>query len=221
MVVKWDVLDCNWALPVKLITAANGRFRPFVLQWIECAKLLKYDYEVFDLGGLGFGTPCVEVDENFHKYGAYVSSFEAWPTRALFKPRVVAAGLAKSREPIVWLDADAWPMARLDGALGDSDVALVRRHGVRPIWSRYNAGVIFFAPNEAACAFVAEWELATNAERNDQLALNRLITQRGYKVRELPPEYNADPDHVGARVIHLRGGKLTRQLGEDLVNPAV
>ena len=56
---------------MKIVTAANDKFKTYVdVLQRQCDKL-KYDLEVYDLGGLGTGIPAAVKHNHFQKHGWY------------------------------------------------------------------------------------------------------------------------------------------------------
>lgn len=195
---------------MKFVTAGNARFRPIVDQWVQHVTALGLSYEVYDLGGLGYGTPFEEPNLDFQRDGVYRTQHTAWETRALFKPRVVSRELSTAcDETICWLDADAWIVAPID-ASGDYDIGVCKRKGGNPDkFGRYNAGVVFFQPTDAARIFVQVWSRVTKELGNDQVALNELLVPPARaRVKEFPHGYNAATIGDDTRILHLRGTKL-------------
>jgi hypothetical protein len=73
---------------MRLITAGNAKFSNFIAKSVEKARLLGYQYQVYDLGGLWFGKNMFIEDESFHKHGHYLI-LETWKTKALHKPTII------------------------------------------------------------------------------------------------------------------------------------
>ena len=233
-----------------LITAANFALKDYVLQSMASAKSLGYELLVYDLGGLGVegSIPFAVNDESFQKDGFYVLLDNGrWKSRSLFKPAVVKNAMASRPTTfIVWLDADAQVIRAIDDIVGDYDIGVTSRrlsgkeswrwpNLKNHVWEKYfqyymgelNAGVIFFAPTDAARAFVEQWGAKTQELQNDQLALNRLINPRNEQLmhrdvlirdytegtlrfRTFPAEhynycYFPRKPGTGVRIVHYKG----------------
>jgi len=92
-----------------LITAADLRFREIAEEWIDHAKKWGYNYSVYDLGNLGFGTKGFEVqDLNFITRGYYNSYHGQWKSTGLHKPAIIGHALNTNADNIGYLDADAF-----------------------------------------------------------------------------------------------------------------
>jgi hypothetical protein len=208
---------------MRLITAANARFKDMVTDWIAKVTTLGYAYQVYDLGGLNIGTPMTEVDANFHSLGYYREFENGWKSRSIFKPKVVGEAIRTFKEQIIWLDADAMlekPFGDLSGNydIGVADRNKAERQLVKNFMSSgqwpdamlrgfHNAGFIIFNPTPAAGAFVEKWKTYTDAYHNDQLALNKLLSEgKHFTVKRFSTEYN-DKELTGRTIVHHMTGR--------------
>ncbi|HVM61071.1 MAG TPA: hypothetical protein VMV72_09405 [Verrucomicrobiae bacterium] len=185
-----------------LVTAGDWRFQAFVEQSVMAAQKFGYDISAYDLGRLGFGIPFAVEHATFQQFGYYGDALPGaddknpfrWRTRALFKPALVRHAMAANPgRYVVWMDGDAMLNAPIDEiASNDYDVGVtVRRitetwrypnaanrafaHAAKFRAGELHAGVMFFAPTEAARSFVEKWARLTDQMGNDQLALNKLV----------------------------------------------
>lgn len=209
-------------MKIKVITAANFRYKNLVIESMIQCKRFGYDYQVYDLGGLGFGKPFPELNEYFQARGFY-SEFNketGWRTRALFKPGVIKDALeCNPGTMLLWLDADA----RIEKDLGeigeDFDIALALREKMeleyssyaggwtKKLLGRHNAGVIFFRPTQNTRTFVDRWKSLTAEIGNDQRALHLLMGKEPIKIKELPHIYNDSKMTKETVIRHLKGGR--------------
>lgn len=212
-------------MKIKIITAANFRYKDLVIKSIIQCKKFGYDYEIYDLGGLGFGKSFPEKNKHFQEDGIY-SVFKkeiGWFTKALFKPGVIKNALeCNPNRILLWLDADAMIMKSLGEIGEDFDLALVvreeieleygncRKGLVRELLGRYNAGVVFFNPTDNTKEFVGDWGKLTTEIGNDQYALHLLRDK--IKVKELPFVYNDSKLTKDTIIYHARG-RRSKDLG--------
>ncbi|MGA3164077.1 MAG: hypothetical protein ABSD77_07795 [Verrucomicrobiota bacterium] len=245
------------AKSILLITAANYALKDYVLQSMASAKSLGYELLVYDLGmdkygtRLGFGIPFPVDNESFQKDGFYVRLLNGfWASQSLFKPLVVEHAMASHPTKfIVWLDADARVIRPIDDIVGDYDIGVTTRkpsvndlwrwaNAKNHVWEKYSqyigelgAGVIFFAPTDAARAFVGRWKAKTQELQDDQFALNQLINPRNEQLmhrdvlirdytegtlrfRTFPAEhyncYSSRKPGADVRIVHYKGkGEIT------------
>lgn len=203
---------------MKFITAANARYKPIIGQWIQCLNKIGYSYEIYDLGGLGLGRPFNETNKDFQINGIYKTEFTLWNTKALFKPSVILDAIIDAKEPIVWLDADAWIQDSINEILQPNyDIGVAVRDLNNPTqksasskqYSKYNAGVIFLNPTDATKQFVREWYELTIKYGNDQYALNMLLlNNKTIKIHEFSYKFNDIDMSEDTKILHLRGGKF-------------
>jgi len=207
-------------MEIKIITAANFRYKDLAIESMVQCKKHGYDYQVYDLGKLGFGKSFPELNECFQTKGFY-SEFNkevGWFTRALFKPAVIKNALeCNPNTKLLWLDADARIERNLGEIEGDFDLALALREKmeieysdcaggwVKKLFGKYNAGVIFFSPTQNTKAFVEEWKSLTMKIGNDQYALHLLLNKKPMEIKELPHIYNDSTLTKETLICHLKG----------------
>lgn len=207
-------------MKIKVITAANFRYKDLVIESMIQCKKFGYDYQVYDLGGLGFGKPFSELNKRFQEKGFY-SEFNkevGWYTRALFKPNVVKDALECDPDTmLLWLDADAKIEKNLGEVGANFDMALVIREKmeleygdcaggwIKKLFGKYNAGVIFFKPTQNTRTFVEHWKNLTAKIGNDQYALHLLKDKEPIRIKELPCIYNDSKLTKETIIYHLKG----------------
>ena len=171
---------------MQLVTAANAPFVRYLTNLETQCQRLGYPLQVYDLGGLGRGTPAIVDHPTFHTHGHYHQMHGDWHSKALHKPTVVQAALAD--QPLAYLDADACPVQRFDEVWeSEFDIGVTVRDPQEPhsqTLGEINAGVIFFRPSVKP--FLPRWIALTEELRNDQLALNAWIREPGLCVRRFP-----------------------------------
>ena len=207
---------------MKIVTSANKKFEPYlnVLQ-SQCDKL-GYTLQVFDLGGLGYGEPATVTDENFQNHGWYHEMHGDWKTRALHKPSIIAEAL--DQEPVAYLDADAFPVAKFDEIWEyDFDIGVTERCADETdtkILGPINAGVLFFKPT--AKAAVAAWQRLTEQTGNDQRAMCLLLQNPEFNFKRFPAKiYNyyrfpAQPDE-STKIYHFKGAPEVRACFDGVI----
>ena len=184
---------------IKVITAANHKYKDLVLQSIVQCRKLGYAIDVYDLGNLGFGKLFVEPNERFQKEGVYCEFNKelGWFSKAIFKPAVILDAIESNPcTTILWLDADANIVKRFPTLGQDFDVGLAVREQLeldyaggmggysQKLLGRHNAGVIFFNPTDMAKSFVTDWVKLTAEKGNDQYALHLLLQKKDIKLKE-------------------------------------
>jgi hypothetical protein len=150
---------------IVVVLAGDKNFLPYVEKGKKTTEALGYVTDVYDLGGLGFGTPFV----------GRVS--DAPNAKIPCKPRIILEALKKvdDHDYIVWLDADALIQQKIDEIKEDYDVAVTVRapksveHSL-PI----NAGIVFVRKTPAAIKFVEQWMELAEQGVSDQPPLNNL-----------------------------------------------
>jgi len=206
---------------MKIITAANKKYDKFLKILESQSNKLNYDIEVYDLGDLGRGIPSYVTDESFIKTGNYCQVRGPWWSKALHKPIIVEKAL--NQDPIVYMDADAFPVRRFDEIWDtEFDIAVTLRDTNENIQmlSPINAGVVFFSPS--AQEAVQEWRHFTNLMNNDQLALAKIIKNPKYNIKKLPAYiYNyykfpeKPPNDVA--IYHFKGDPCIRSCFDEVV----
>lgn len=192
--------------------------------WMEQIQKFDVDWKIYDLGGFGPGEPC-----DFNTGPLHADAIHTGFTT--FRPLLIRQALQRFRRPVLWLDADAFPVQHLHDVLARVDIAVTVNRPEE--WKPYDwngqqyretvdAGVFFANPTPASEQFLASWE-ALAQKQNDQAALNQLfqeITNRntvgrfsGARTRLLTTEiYNSHyfteksvMEH--SKIIHFRGDK--------------
>ena len=197
---------------MKIVTAANLKFKPFLEVLESQCKKLGYTLEIYDLGDLGYGIPSPVEHENFQQHGWYHTMHENWRTKALHKPDIIAQALED--EPIVYLDADAFPVTQFDEVWDQEfDIGVTLRSEHTPILGPINAGVLFFRPS--AREAVQEWQQLTQEVGNDQRALCHMLQDGKHKFHGFPTRvynYYYFPDVPGpeVKIFHFKEDPLIR-----------
>lgn len=216
---------------MKIVTAANIKYKEIVKDLLTTLKQFNYDYLVYDLGGLGIGIPYKELDESFQKNGYYNILDGYWKTRAIFKPKIIKHTFKNNNnELLIWMDADTLLKKSLINMEENYDVGLVVRKEFK--WmscsprsnqrmGRYNAGVLFFNPTDKTEMFVDEWLKTTLRVENDQMALNMILNKYikfhhndilpklslPFNLKEFPYIYNDENCNEDTIIHHLKGNK--------------
>ena len=138
-----------------LIVTAGSDHHPKYKRTIEYCKQecerYGYGFQVYDLGGLGFGTPVndVRMESRF------------LTLRYAIKPELVLETMYNTdEESVAWIDGDATLIGRIDELETDDsfDVGLTVRPKRDIKNSNYiNAGVLFFKNNVPAQLFLDDW----------------------------------------------------------------
>jgi len=167
---------------MKIIIAADGRFREMVEFADSQAKKFGYETLVYDLGGLGIGEEFSVAKEELTE-----ENDEPHIVMAPFKPRLIRHALRAHDDFLVWIDADAFIIKPIDEAItNDYDIGVtMRRKEERggshfPDISGYlNSGVIFLNNTIATKRFVEEWNEITQRldPQSDQYGINELVRQ--------------------------------------------
>ena len=210
---------------MKIVTAANDKFKIYidVLQR-QCDKL-KYDLEIYDLGGLGTGIPADVKHNHFQKHGWYHQMHGPWRTKALHKPSIISHALKD--EPIAYLDADAFPVARFDEVWDqDFNIGVTERcrdEKDAKVLGPINAGVMFFKPS--AKAAVLEWDKLTRIAGNDQRGMCKLLQNpgSGFKFFRFPVRiynYYRFPETPGpeTKIYHFKDDDKVRPCFNSIVS---
>ncbi len=135
-----------------VVTAGSGQYR-YEITIRHCEEKCKeygYKFEVYDLGGLGFGIP---VEDPRVK-----SKFRT--VRCGLKPEIILDAMNHTDEEFVaWIDGDATLIGGIDEVFdGSYDVGVTvrpKRHNKKT--SYINAGVLFFKNNPESKAFIKDW----------------------------------------------------------------
>ena len=152
---------------IKVITAADKNFKDMVDVAYRSAKTLGYETTVYDLGGLGHGTPFQgKVSDSI---GAKIPCKPAMILDALTK--------ANDNDTIVWIDADAIMWSRIDEILDDDwDFGVtMRKPKSNERDDPINAGIVFVKKTPASIAFMNTWINNVSTGISDQKELNKLF----------------------------------------------
>lgn len=173
-----------------IISGANYRFKFFAKKLKNQCEKLKYDYKIYDLGGLGFGENFQIDDYNFKTFGYYevVNESTGWCSRALHKPELILK--SNYQGTIAYMDADAMPVQRFDEIENyNYDIGITVRGPSETCLKlgRINAGVVFIKNTSKKEQFLEEWRRLTIELKNDQIALNRIVeNNKKYNIKEFP-----------------------------------
>jgi len=150
---------------ITTVIAGDANFKKYVDKAVAYSKNVGYDPVVYDLGGLGYGTPFnARVSP---KVGAKIPS----------KPGLIMETLktVNDGDYVVWLDADALIEQPIDEIMFDYDIGVTVRQPKQienslPI----NAGIVFVRKTKAALDFVERWMTLCETGISDQQELNKL-----------------------------------------------
>ena len=198
---------------VKFVTAANRRMAKELNRLEQSAETHSLDLTVYDLGGIGHGTPFLIKDNTFQTLGYYRTTYTEHPSRSIHKASVVMDFI--NRQPagtvIAYLDADTEIIQTIDEIQDQPfDIGLtVHPNDQQPIIGWLNAGVIFFQAGEKARLFIESWLLNIQSIGNDQEALKQTAkSSTGINITEFPsPIYNfrhvtKNPPPPTAKIVH-------------------
>lgn len=190
-----------------IVSACDARMIDLARIWEKRVSGLGYDYLLYDIDDLGYG-PKLEMET-----AAFRALDAARPgvfPDCLHKPVLIKTVCAAyPGELVVYLDVDAFPVARFDEVDdGTFDVGVtIRMNGDSSVprffayMGMVNAGVIIFRANERTRAYVDAWEAATLDHENDQKALNAslgLNTSGFWKQRNGRWIFDAEEGWTGA-----------------------
>lgn len=196
---------------ITFVIAGDKNFSTFVQTGIRHIEKLNYHVIVYDLGGLGFGTPFAG------RYGTKEGA------KIPCKPHIVkdALGKIQDNEYLVWFDADALIFERIDEIEQDYDVGVTVRlpkaiENSNPI----NAGIVFFKKNSNSQKFIDKWISLSDNDISDQPPLNTLsnvvcadrgktVIRDGVKIKVFPCEiynnfYFAKKNKPGIKIKHYK-----------------
>lgn len=152
---------------IKVVIAGDKNFEPYVKKGIDTTKALGYEVLVYDLGGLGYGKP----------FQGRVS--DAANAKIPCKPHIILDALdsVKENDYLVWLDADALIIQRIDEIQEDYDIGVTVRQpkaveNMLPI----NAGIVFVKKTANAISFLRKWIELSDQNVSDQPPLNKLAS---------------------------------------------
>lgn len=164
-----------------IVSAADARMADVAAIWRDRVSRLGYDYILYDLGGLGHG-PRLALDHDI--FSPLDESRPGEFPGCLYKPALVRAVCRQNPgELVVYLDVDAFPLARFDEVDDVTyDVGLTLRmngdSSMPPHFRRMgmvNAGVMFFRSSSRSLEYLDGWHAATLALRSDQKAVNESL----------------------------------------------
>ena len=137
-----------------IVTAGSNHNPKYEITIRFCEKECNrqgYKFQVYDLGGLGFGTPVSDERMN--------SKFRT--LRYAIKPELVLRAMNETEEEfVVWIDGDATLIGSLNELESDTsfDVGVTVRPKQQTQKVGYiNAGVLFFKNNTASKKFLQDW----------------------------------------------------------------
>lgn len=193
---------------MKILTACDDKYRQKAAASKVSAEAKGFEFVTVDLG-VYYQTEVME---------------DGWVSTGLFKPSVVRLAMEQYDEPIVWMDADAKMVKMPDFSSMDYDIGIaVRKEKKKVIFSRpgyryglYNAGFIIFNNTELSKKFIARWETLTKEKRNDQLALNILLSgdfphfyNDKITIKQFPYTYNDEEATLETVIYHEKASKKT------------
>lgn len=195
-----------------VVTAGTSDFRPIIETQNRRCLEFGYLHHVYDLGGLGMGTPCSVPESDLR--GTIGDSLP--PTT--FKVRLLesAFAVALPREIVCWLDGDCIPMKPFLPAEHDWDVAVTLRpwdevgaSGLK-VSDSLNAGVVWVRNNGMGRNFTHQWNAKAQEMNNDQAALVELVGPRLTREEWLKTYGNTITAETGAAVKVLDAMKWNR-----------
>jgi len=196
---------------IKVVIAGDKNFEAYVKKGKETTEALDYDVLVYDLGGLGYGKPFV---------GRVSDEVNA---KIPCKPHIIQDALDSidDNEYLVWLDADALIINKIDEIQEDYDIGVTVRQpkaieNTMPI----NAGIVFVRKTLAAINFIQKWRELSDQGVSDQPPLNKLasvvcadigstVIRDATKIRVYPCAiynnfYFAKKDRPGIKIKHYK-----------------
>lgn len=159
------------------IIGSDIKYKERALFSVGRLEKLGYKYELYDFGELGRG---ISVPELFGCKDKLENRFDM----ARLKPRILLHALEAHDEMVVWLDADAFVVERIDEVDSkDYDIGLTYRY--RKTNGYVNTGVMFLYPTKRSKLFIQKWndalpalEKLSKKEKDrspEQLYLNDMI----------------------------------------------
>jgi len=196
---------------IKVIIAGDKNFEAYVKKGKETTEALGYTVLVYDLGGLGYGK----------QFQGRVS--DAVNAKIPCKPHIILDALESidENEYLVWLDADAIMVDRIDEIQDHYDIGVTVRQpkaveNMLPI----NAGIVFVKKTQPAIEFVKKWIELSDNDVSDQPPLNKLssvvcadigstVMRDGTKIKVYPCAvynnfYFAKKDKPGIKIKHYK-----------------
>lgn len=152
---------------IKVVIAGDKNFAAYVAKGKETTEALGYEVLVYDLGGLGYGTSFI---------GRVSDEVNA---KIPCKPHIILDALSSvdDNEYLVWLDADAIIIDKIDEIQADYDIGVTVRQpkaveNTMPI----NAGIVFVRKTQSATEFLKKWIELSDRGISDQPPLNQLAS---------------------------------------------
>jgi hypothetical protein len=196
---------------IKIAIAGDKNFEAYVRKGKETTEALGYEVLVYDLGGLGYGKP----------FQGRVSN--AVNAKIPCKPHIIldALNYINDNEYLVWLDADALIIDKIDEIQDNYDIGVTVRQpkaveNMLPI----NAGIVFIKKTTAAISFIKNWIELSDKDVSDQPPLNKLssvvcadigstVIRNGTKIKVYPCAiynnfYFAKKDKPGIKIKHYK-----------------
>lgn len=152
---------------IKVAIAGDKNFEAYVKKGKETTEKLGYEVLVYDLGGLGYGKPFI---------GRFSEEVNA---KIPCKPHIIldALGSINDNEYLVWLDADALIVDRIDEIQEDYDIGVtVRQPKAIENSMPINAGIVFVKKTPEAIGFIQRWIDLADQGVSDQPPLNQLAS---------------------------------------------
>jgi hypothetical protein len=152
---------------IKVVIAGDKNFEAYVKKGTDTTQALGYEVLVYDLGGLGYGKPFI---------GRVSDEVNA---KIPCKPHIILDALTSVEDSqyLVWLDADALILERIDEIQDDYDIGVTVRQpknieNTMPI----NAGIVFIKKTPEAIEFIKKWIELSDQGVSDQPPLNQLAS---------------------------------------------
>jgi hypothetical protein len=152
---------------IKVVIAGDKNFEAYVKKGTDTTQALGYEVLVYDLGGLGYGKPFI---------GRVSDEVNA---KIPCKPHIILDALTsvEDNQYLVWLDADALILERIDEIQDDYDIGVTVRQpktieNTMPI----NAGIVFIKKTPGAIEFIKKWIELSDQGVSDQPPLNQLAS---------------------------------------------